>query len=290
MKPALVLALLALAAPALAEDVTQPEAPHQQKWSFDGPFGTYDRGALQRGFQVYKEVCSACHSLNMVAFHDLAAPGGPGFTEAQAKVIAGEYHVPAEPNDKGEVFDERGNRITRPGIVADHLPPPFANEQAARAANGGALPPDLSLIVKARQGGADYVYSILTGFTEHPPHGFVLQEGKYYNPYFPGRNISMPPPLKPNLVSFSDGTPATVTNEAKAVVTFLAWASEPQLEARHRIGMQVLSFLVLLAGLLFLSYRKIWHGKPEDPGLVHDLPGTGTEKAPVGDPDSLSGG
>jgi ubiquinol-cytochrome c reductase cytochrome b/c1 subunit len=197
----------------------------------------------------------------MVAFHDLAAPGGPGFSERQAKAIAAEYKIPADPNERGEIFDDKGNRITRPGILADHFPPPYSNEQAARANNGGALPPDLSLIIKARNGGPNYVYSILTGFTEKPPHGFKVMDGKYYNPYFPGRNISMPPPLLRGSVSFSDGTPSTVSNEAKAVVTFLSWASEPQLEARHRIGFEVLAFLVLLAGLLFLTYRKVWHDK-----------------------------
>lgn len=244
-----------------ASSISDPLPPKEMNWSFDGVFGTYDRGALQRGFQVYKEVCSACHSLDMVAFHDLSAAGGPGFTEAQAKAIAAGYKLPAEPNDKGEIFDEKGTRLTRPGVLADHFPPPFANEQAARASNGGALPPDLSLIVKARNGGPDYVYSILTGFAQKPPHGFTVLDGKYYNPYFAGRNISMAPPLNQGSVSFADGTPPTVTNEAKAVVTFLAWASEPQLEARHRIGFEVLAFLVLLAGLLFLSYRKVWHGK-----------------------------
>lgn len=266
MRPLLpLLALLALAAPAFAaEDLSQPEPPKVVKWSFDGVFGTYDRGALQRGFQVYKEVCSACHSLNLVAFHDLAAPGGPGFTEAQAKAIAAAYKIAAEPNDRGEIFDDKGNRLTRPGTLADHFPPPFVNEQAARTANGGALPPDLSLIIKARAGGPNYVYSIITGFNQKVPHGFAVQKGKYYNPYFAGRNISMPPPLNQGSVSFNDGTPATVSNEAKSVVTFLSWASEPQLEARHSIGLQVLAFLVLLAGLLFLSYRKVWHGKKEE--------------------------
>ena len=196
-----------------------------------------------------------------MAFHDLAAPGGPGFTERQAKAIASGYKIPAEPNERGEIFDDKGNRITRPGVLADHFPPPYSNEQAARANNGGALPPDLSLIIKARNGGPNYVYSILTGFSEKPTHGFKVMDGKYYNPYFPGRNISMPPPLLKGSVTFSDGTPSSVSNEAKAVVTFLTWASEPQLEARHRIGFQVLAFLVLLAGLLFLTYRKVWHGK-----------------------------
>ena len=136
-------------------------------------------------------------------------PGGPGFTEAQAKAIAAGYKIPADPNDKGEIFDDNGNRLTRPGILADHFPPPFPNEEAARAANSGALPPDLSLIVKARDGGPNYVYSILTGFGQKPPTGFKVQDGKYYNPYFAGRNISMPPPLIAGSVTYSDGTKAT---------------------------------------------------------------------------------
>jgi len=268
--------VLSLMGIAVAQDLSQPVPPKPMNWSFEGPFGTYDRGALQRGFQVYKEVCSACHSLNMVAFSDLAAPGGPGFSEAQAKVIAAGYKIPAEPNDRGEIFDANGNRLTRPGVLADHFPPPFANEQAARAANGGALPPDLSLIVKAREGGPDYVYSILTGFVK-PPHGFKVQEGKYYNEHFAGRNISMPPPLNNGSVTFSDGTPSTIDNEARSIVTFLAWASEPNLEARHSIGLQVIAFLVLLCGLLFLSYRRIWHGGRQD-AAARDRPGSTTEK------------
>jgi cytochrome c1 len=264
MKTALSLFALvaALAVPAVAaDDLSKALPPKEMTWSFNGVFGTYDRGALQRGFQVYKEICSACHSLNLVAFHDLAAPGGPGFTEAQAKALAAGYKIPAAPNDRGDIFDEKGNRLTRPGTLADHFPPPFPNEEAARANNGGALPPDLSLIIKARAGGPNYVYSILTGFGQKPPHGFVVQDGKYYNPYFEGRNISMPPPLSDGAVTFSDGTPSTVPNEAASIVTFLAWASEPQLEARHRVGFEVLAFLVFLSGLLFLSYRRIWHDK-----------------------------
>jgi len=257
--PLFALALtLSLGTAAAAADNSAALPPKDVSWPFNGPFGTYDRGTLQRGFQVYKEVCSACHSMNLVAFHNLAAPGGPGFTEAQAKAIAAGYKIPAEPNDKGEIFDEKGNRLTRPGVLADHFPAPFPNEEAARTANGGALPPDLSLIIKARQGGPNYVYSILTGFGQKPPHGFAVQEGKYYNPYFAGRNISMPPPLMRGSVSFADGTPSTVANEATAAVTFLSWASEPNLEERHRVGFEVMAFLVLLAGLLYLSYRKIW--------------------------------
>jgi len=265
MKLALPLAAFALsmslAGVALAEDTSAPLPPKNVEWSFYGPFGTFDRGALQRGFQVYKEVCSACHSLNRVSFADLAQPGGPGFTEAQAKAIAASYKIIAGPNDKGETTDANGNPLTRAGVLADHFPPPFPNEAAARAAEGGALPPDLSVIVKARDGGPDYVYSIITGFGHKPPAGFKVIDGKYYNPYFPGRNISMPPPLANGSVTFSDGTPATIDNEAKAVVTFLTWASDPHLEDRHQMGFEVIAFLILLSGLLFLSYRAVWKDK-----------------------------
>ena len=265
MRTALFLLALALGlsfgGAALAADNSAALPVKHVQWSFKGPTGTYDRGALQRGFKVYKEVCSACHSLNLVALHDLSSPGGPGFTEAQAKAIAAGYKIPAEPNDKGELFDANGNRLTRPGIPADRFPPPFPNEEAARANNSGALPPDLSLIEKARAGGADYVYSLLTGFGHKPPKGFKVLNGKYYNPYFAGRNISMPPPLMAGTVSYTDGTKTSVAQEAHDVVTFLAWASEPKLEERHRVGFEVMAFLVLLAGLLFLTYRKVWKDK-----------------------------
>jgi ubiquinol-cytochrome c reductase cytochrome b/c1 subunit len=258
MRIALPLAvMLALATPAFAAD-TDPLPPKDVEFSFHGPFGTYDRASLQRGFQVYKEVCSACHSLNRVAFHNLSDDGGPGFSAAQAKAIAAGYKIPADPNDKGELFDDKGERLTRAGIPADHFPPPFANEQAARASNNGALPPDLSLIVKAREGGEAYVYSILTGFGQKPPAGFKVLANKYYNPYFAGRNISMPPPLTQGSVTFSDGTQASVAQEAHDVVTFLAWASEPKMEERKRMGFGVMIFLLVLSGLLYLSYRRVW--------------------------------
>jgi cytochrome c1 len=268
-------ALVLLAAPAFADGPADPLPPRTVKWSFAGPFGTYDRGALQRGFQVYKEVCAACHGLSLVAFHDLAAPGGPEFPVSQAKAIAATYHIPAEPNARGDLFDNQGNRLTRPGTLADHLLSPYANEAAARTANNGALPPDLSLIVTARRGGASYVYSLLTGFNQDPPHGFAVPDGKNYNPYFPGHIVAMPPPLWPGSVTFRDGTPSTVDNEAKAVATFLAWTADPNREARHRLGFEVMAFLALLAVLLGLSYAKIWHGKP---------------KTEPDDPDTLSGG
>jgi cytochrome c1 len=253
--------LVALALPALAQTAaidTKRLPVKSVDFSFDGPFGTYDRAALQRGFQVYKEVCSACHSLDHIAFHNLDEPGGPGFTEAQAKAIAAGYKLPADPNDQGEIFDDKGTRLTRPGILADKFPGPFPNEQAARAANGGALPPDLSMIEKAREGGAHYVYSIITGFNMTPPKGFKVTDGKYYNPYFEGWNISMPPPLSDDSVTFADGTKATINQEAHDVATFLAWASDPKMEERKQMGFGVLIFLVVLSGLLYAAYRRVW--------------------------------
>ncbi len=249
---------VSLCGAAVAEDNSAALPPVRLSWSFNGVTGTYDRGALQRGFQVYKEVCSACHSMNLVAFHDLSAPGGPGFSQAQAKAIAAGYKIPADPNDKGDLFDANGTRLTRAGILADHFPPPFPNEQAARMANGGALPPDLSVIEKARDGGPDYVYSLMMGFTSKPPKGFKVLAGKYYNPYFPGRNISMPPPLMDGSVTYADHTPNNVAQEARDVATFLAWVSEPKLEERHSLGFATIAFLLVLSGLLFLAYRKLW--------------------------------
>ncbi|HEX3755623.1 MAG TPA: cytochrome c1 [Rhizomicrobium sp.] len=237
---------------------THARSPKDVSFSFQGPFGTYDRGALQRGFQVYKEVCSACHALSHIAFHNLDEPGGPGFTEAQAKALAAAYKLPADPNDRGEIFDDKGNRLTRAGVLADYFPPPFPNEEAARAANSGALPPDLSMVVKAREGGPQYVYSIITGFHQTPPAGFKVTANKYYNPYFEGWNISMPPPLNANSVTYSDGTKATVDQEAHDVATFLSWASDPKMEERKQMGFGVIAFLVVLAGILFVAYRRVW--------------------------------
>ncbi|MBS0473354.1 MAG: cytochrome c1 [Proteobacteria bacterium] len=250
---------LALAAPAAAETTPPLKDVH---FSFEGPFGTFNRADLQHGFQVYKEVCSACHSLNRVAFHTLSEEGGPSFTDAEMKAIARGYNVPAGPNEQGETTDDKGQPLMRPATPSDHFPPPFANEQAARTANGGALPPDLSLIVKAREGGPQYVYSLITSFGEKPPAGHVVPDGKYYNPYFPGGNISMPQPLTDAQVTFVDGAPNKIADEAYAVVTFLSWAAEPHLEARHRIGLGVMIFLIVLSGLLYLSYRKVWKDTP----------------------------
>jgi ubiquinol-cytochrome c reductase cytochrome b/c1 subunit len=243
--------------------------PPANKWSFAGPLGKYDRGALQRGLKVYKEVCSACHALSLVAFRNLADPGGPAYSAAQAAAFASDYKIKDGPNDAGEMFE-------RPGRPADYFPSPFPNEQAARAANGGAAPPDLSLITKARsykrgfpmflvdvvtqyqEQGPDYVDAILQGYEEKPPAGFSLPDGSYYNNYFPGHAIKMPKPLSDGQVTFDDGSPATVAQYAKDVTTFLMWAAEPHMEARKKLGAQVFVFLILLAGLLYFTKKKVW--------------------------------
>ena len=216
-------------------------------WSFEGPFGTFDPAARQRGFQVYKEVCSACHSMNLMHYRNLE---DIGFSAAEVKAIAASVQVQDGPNDNGDMFE-------RPGRPYDTFKAPFANDQAARASNNGALPPDLSLIIKAREGGPDYVYGILTGFTDPPP-GVKVRDGMYYNKVFAGHEIGMPPPLTADRVTYADGTKATVDQEAHDVVTFLTWASDPNMEMRKRVGTKVIIFLLVLAGLLFAVKRKVW--------------------------------
>ena len=228
-----------------AADETPP-LPHQQ-WSFDGIFGTYDRASAQRGFQVYKEVCSVCHAVKHLFFRDLA---DLGYSEDEIKAIASTYEVTDGPNDQGQMYQ-------RPARPSDPIPGPFPNDLAARAANNGALPPDLSMIVKAREGGPDYVFGLLTGYRD-PPAGFNLLPGMNYNEYFPGHQIAMPPPLSDGAVTFADGTSATVPQMAHDVVTFLAWAAEPTLEPRHRTGFKVMLFLVVAAGVFYAAKRKIW--------------------------------
>ncbi len=236
--------LLAAAAPGRAQETPLP----RQQWSFDGVFGTYDRAAMQRGFQVYKQVCSACHPVKHLYFRDLEALG---YTPDQVKAIAASYQVTDGPNDQGQMYQ-------RPGRPSDPIPGPFPNDQAARAANGGALPPDLSMIVKAREGGPDYVYALLNGFKDPPPAGFKLAPGKYYNEFFPGHQIAMPPPLSDGAVTYADGTKATVPQMAHDVVTFLTWASEPNLDTRHRTGVKVFLFLIVGVGIFYAAKRKIW--------------------------------
>jgi cytochrome c1 len=222
--------------------------PDAQDWSWQGLFGTYDRAELQRGFQVYKNVCAGCHSLRFIAFRNLE---GIGFNEDQIKAIAAEYDIEDGPNDDGDMF-------TRPGIAADYFPSPFPNDKAAAASNGGAIPPDLSLINKARVHGPDYVFALLTGYEEEAPEGFDLADGKYYNHYFPGHQIAMAPPLYDEAVEYTDGTPATMEQHAHDVVAFLNWTAQPELEARKALGMKVILFLLVLTAMLYAVKRKIW--------------------------------
>ena len=260
---AAVMALPAIARGAVSEPAisTEPLPPRPVSWSFDGPFGTFDQAALQRGFQIYKEVCSACHSLNLIAFRNLGESGGPSFSSDQVRAIAAGYNVPAGPDEQGHTMDANGRPLMRAATPADHFPPPFPNEQATRAAFNGALPPDLSLVVKARAGHADYVYSILTGYGQRPPAGMRMASGMMYNPYFPGHQIAMPQPLTDGSVAYMDGTQATLDQEAHDVVTFLTWASDPKLEERKETGFDVMVFLLLLTGLLYFTYQRLWHGQ-----------------------------
>jgi len=247
MKTAFLAASLALgisgAAHAAGESVALPNVSFRH----DGIFGTFDRAAAQRGFQVYKEVCSACHSMNLVAYRNLA---DLGFNEDEVKAIAAEVEVTAGPNDQGEMFQ-------RPGVPADRFKAPFPNDEAARASNNGALPPDLSLMAKARVGGEDYVYALLTGY-EDAPEGVTVPDGQYYNKYFPGHMIGMPPILQPDGVSYADDTQATVEQMAHDVATFLTWAAEPKLEARKQMGVKVILFLLVFSGLLYAVKRRVW--------------------------------
>jgi ubiquinol-cytochrome c reductase cytochrome c1 subunit len=246
--------------------------PEPQRWPFAGFFGRYDVAQLQRGFQVYKEVCASCHSLKLVAFRHLADEGGPGFTEEQVKALAATYKIADGPNDAGDMFE-------RAGRPSDHFPSPFPNDQAAAAAYSGAAPPDLSLMAKARgaergplltildfftqyqEGGPDYIHALLTGFGETPPPGLKIPEGTHYNPYFlAAASIAMPPPLSDGLVIYGDGSPQTVDQYARDVAAFLMWAAEPHLVARKRIGFEVIIFLLVFGGLMYFTKRKVWAG------------------------------
>jgi cytochrome c1 len=269
-----VAALAGLTGGAALAQSHEREIPPRQSWSFAGPFGTYDETQLQRGFQVFKEVCSNCHSLNKVAFRTLAEKGGPGFSKEQIAALASTYKVKDGPNDAGDMFE-------RPARPADFWPAPFPNKQAAAAANGGAAPPDFSVIAKARtyergfpwfvfdiftqyqEQGVDYIASLLPGY-EEAPAGVTVPDGKYYNKYFPGNVISMPPPLQDGAVTYLKGpdgrpqAPETVQQYAKDVAAFLMWAAEPHMEQRKEIAFRVLMFLLVFAGLLYFTKRKIW--------------------------------
>lgn len=219
-------------------------------WSFAGLTGKFDRASLQRGYQVYKEVCSSCHSMKYLSYRNLGQKGGPEFSLEEVKAIAASYEIEDGPNSEGDMF-------TRPARPSDHFKNPYPNDNAAIAANGGAYPPDMSVLVKARPGGANYIYSILMGYEEKPAD-FTLEEGVYYNKYMDGNKIKMMSPLSEDLIEYSDGTNATVDQTAKDVTTFLTWAAEPHLEARHKTGTKVIIYLILLATLVYLSMKKLW--------------------------------
>ena len=219
-------------------------------WSFKGLFGKFDRGALQRGYQVYTEVCSSCHSMKYVSYRNLAEKGGPEFSEAQAKAIAASFEVKDGPNADGEMF-------TRPGKLSDKFVMPYENVKAAQAANGGAYPPDMSVLAKARGGGVDYIYSLLQGYDD-PPAGFMLDDGVYYNKFMYGNKIKMSNQLSDGLVEYADGTNATVEQMSKDVTTFLMWTAEPHLEARHQMGFKAIVYLIILTILVYFSMKRIW--------------------------------
>jgi len=268
-------ALVLMAGPALASGGA--EHPRNIAYSFDGPFGKFDQAQLQRGYKVYREVCSACHSMSLLAFRNLGDKGGP-FYDAKyknsndnpyVKAIAAEYQI-------NDIDSETGDPIQRPGTSADRFPAPFPNEAAARASNGGALPPDLSVMAKARHGGPAYIASLLAGY-RNPPAGLTVPTGQYYNPYMPGDVssawtgshehippggfIAMPPPLAPGKVTFDDGKPSTIDQQAKDVSAFLMWAAEPKLEERKRMGFAVMIYLLLFTSLLYASYRRVWRNE-----------------------------
>jgi len=237
-------AIVAVATPALAHEGPKLE---KQDWSWIGVFGQYDKAQLKRGFQVYREVCSNCHSMRLMAYRNLSYIG---LTEDEIKDAAGEKQVQDGPNDQGEMF-------MRPARPSDHFVSPFPNEQAARVANNGALPPDLSLMAKARVGGPDYIYGILTGY-EDAPAGHTVPDGMYYNKTFPGGNIAMPPPVDDDRVSYTDGTKATKEQIAKDIVAFLNYTAEPELDVRHSMGLKVLGFLFVLTAMFYALKRRIW--------------------------------
>lgn len=248
---ALIAVTLGLAAAAIAVAAEDVKHPEPQAWSWEGVFGTFDRQQLQRGYQVYKEVCAACHSMHLLSFRNLSQPGGPEFTDAQMKAIAASFQVPT--------IDERGEVVQRPGIPADRFPSPYPNEAAARAANGNALPPDLSVITKARNDGPNYIHALLLGYSEAPAT-FELLPGLHYNEYFPGHQIAMPPPIASDgQVTWPEGNPpATKDQMARDVVAFLMWAAEPKLEERKMLGVQVVIFLFVLSLLLYFAYKRLW--------------------------------
>ncbi|MFK7839677.1 MAG: cytochrome c1 [Bdellovibrionales bacterium] len=244
-------AVLSIAAPNTSNAAGDAPKPPKQDWSFSGPLGTFDKASMQRGLKVYREVCAACHGLKRIYFRNLEAMG---YSDAQIKNIAAEYTVIDGPDSDGEMFE----RAAKP---SDRFPSPYPNKQAAVAANG-AYPPDLSLIKKARKNGDDYLYALLTGYTEPPAYYLEkndpIPEGKYYNKYYPGHVITMAAPLSDGQIAYEDGSAETVEQYSKDITYFLSWASEPEMEVRKRTGVQVLIFLFVFLGIMYGIKKKIW--------------------------------
>ena len=222
----------------------------KQEWSFKSFFGTFDKASLQRGYQVYAEVCASCHSMKYLSYRNLYEKGGPEFSEEQAKAIASNFEITDGPNSEGEMY-------TRPAKLSDKFVMPYSNVEEAKISNGGAYPPDMSVLVKARSGGPDYIYSVLLGY-EDPPSDMELDDGVYYNKYMYGNKIKMPIPLSDGQVEYADGTEASAEQMAKDVVTFMMWAAEPHLETRHKMGFRVIIYLFILSILVYFSMKKIW--------------------------------
>ena len=235
--------------------ITSSNAADKEKllspdWSFKGITGKFDRASLQRGYQVYNEVCASCHSMRLLSYRNLGEEGGPEFTESEVKNIAASFEVTDGPDSQGEMF-------TRPGRPSDRFVSVYPNVEAATAANGGAYPPDMSVLVKARGGGVDYIYSLLQGY-EDPPAGVTLDDGVYYNKYMYGNKIKMSNQLSDGLVEYSDGTTASVEQMSKDVTTFLMWSAEPHLESRHQMGFKAIVYLIILTILVYFSMKRIW--------------------------------
>jgi len=239
--------MVAMALPTASFAAGDADEPPEHEWEFSGMFGTFDQTQLQRGFQVYQQVCASCHSLKFVAYRHLS---GLGYDEAEIKAIAAQKQIEDGPNDAGDMY-------MRAAVASDFFVPPYANDMQARAFNGGSLPPDLSLITKARHGGPDYILGLLTGY-EDPPEEVEMAAGMNYNKYFPGHQIAMFQPLFPGQVSYADGTEASVDQMAEDVVSFLVWAAEKELPDRKRIGFKVILFLLVLSGLLYATKRRVW--------------------------------
>ena len=250
IKSLLFIAIFSVASITKLYSAGEETEPLKVDWSFKGITGKFDRASLQRGFQVYKEVCSSCHSMQYLSYRNLGEPGGPEFSQQEVKAIAASVEIEDGPDSQGEMF-------TRQGKPSDKFKSPYPNVEASTAANGGAYPPDMSVLVKARGGGVDYIYSLLQGY-EDPPSGITLDDGVYYNKFMYGNKIKMANQLSDGLVEYADGTSSTVEQMSKDVTTFLMWSAEPHLESRHQMGFKAIVYLIILTILVYFSMKRIW--------------------------------